>query len=99
MVSFDSHRDLKSKQTNKNLNNDHFNTRGTQEKFVFMASLENLLEKSGSAFPPHDSGPELSVIAPVTKVEHWIWGPLEQKSTAAHPIQVEGRRDAGRGKA
>lgn len=48
----------------KNLNNQHLKTRRTQEKYGFMASLENLLEKCGLAFPPDNSQLELSLADP-----------------------------------
>lgn len=57
-----------------------------------MASLENLLKKSGSAFSPDNSQLELSVLTSFTKVEHWILWPLDQKSIGAYPIQAEERR-------
>lgn len=60
-----------------------------------MASLENLLKKSGSGFSPDNSQLELSVLTSFTKVEHWILWPLDQKSIGATPHPGRGEEMQG----
>ena len=50
------------------LSNQRFTARRTQGNYGFMASLENLLGKSGLAFPPDNSCPGSSHPPPVSTV-------------------------------